>query len=414
MSGTDNLLQTVQTYQKSALGALTNQNCFMDPRVANFKFENFDRIQANLGSTVNVQLPFRYVTHPSLTATAQPTTERLASLTINRPANTSTSWTAEELITNVDRFLPEISAGAATELGAEIEGDIGTVIPDSTYRFVGDGNTAISSFGQLAFFLAFQEVYGVAKTNRVGILDPISASTVVNSGLTQFVLDRNEKMANSWELGAFKGTEWFTSNLLPTHTAGYAGNTWANGATGTTLTFVSISADGTQITFSGAGSQSDFFLKNDLLEFTTDIRYVTYTGHKPSQSTVQVRVTADADSSGGNVTVNVYPALLRFDANNPNAEANLTRALTTSDQAVSFPSHRCGLIMGGKPMFIAMPKLPMTQPFTSSNDSDPNTGASIRMYSGYQFPNNVYMNVLDCVWGKMLVPEYAMRVLIPL
>lgn len=413
MSSPSNLLQAVQTYQKSSLGALTNQNCFMDPRVANFKFKDFEKIEANLGSTVNLQLPFRYVTNPSLTATLQPTTERLASLTVDKSANTSTGWTAEQLIFNVDRYLDEISMGAAAELGAEIEGDIATCIPASTYRFFGDGVTAISSYGQLAFGLALQETYGVAKTDRVGILDPLTVSTVVNSGLSQFALDRNNTSAASWEVGRFKNTDWFESNFLPIHTAGASGQTWADGS-GETLTFVSISSDGTQITFSGATNTAGYFLKDDLIEFTTDVRYLTFVGHKPSQSPVQVRVTADATSTGGNVTVNVYPALLTYDPNNPIATGNLSRALTTSDTARSFPSHQCGVIMAGKPMFVAMPRLPVTEPYACTSETDMDTGASLRAYSGYQFLQNTYANVLDCVWGKLLVPEYAMRVLIPL
>ena len=387
----------------------------MDPRVANFKFKNFTDIEANLGSTVNIQLPFRYVTNPSLTATLQPTTERLASLVIDKAANTSTGWTAEQLIENVDRFLPDISMGRAAELGAEIEADIASCIPDYTYRFYGDGNTAISSYGQLALALASQEQYGVARTNRVGIFDPLTNVQVVNSGLNQFATDRNNEIANSWEVGEFKGCEWFESNLLPVHTAGFGGETWARGATGITFTFASISPDGTQITFSGAGTQTGFFAKNDLIEFTSPtLRYVTFTGHKPSGASVQVRVVADADSSGGNVTVTVYPALKVYDPNNPIAEGNLNRAITTSDQAVAIPSHLCGLIMAGKPLYVAMPRLPNTDPFKCVSETDPDSGVSLRLYSGYQFLQNCYGQVTDCVWGKVLVPEYTMRLVIPI
>lgn len=413
MAVVDNLLVAVQTYQKSALGALTNQNCFMDPKVANFKFKNFNDLEANLGSTVNFDLPFRYVANNSLTPTVQGTTERLLSLTVDKSSNVSTGWTAEQLIFNIETRLKEIAMGTAAELGAVIEADIASVIPTQTYRFVGDGNTAITTFGQLDYFVEYFKTYGAVKTDFRGILDPLTKANVVNSGLNQFVMNRNEKMANNWDIGDFNGTSWFTSNLLPIHTAGYAGNTWANGATGLTLTFVSISADGTQITFSGAGTQSKFFLQNDLLEFTTDVRFLTFVGHSPSASTVQVRVTADADSSGGNVTVNVFPALLPQDPSNKISGANLSRALNTSDTAVSIPTHRCGIIMSGMPLFIAMPRLPSTSPFTSSSIADPDTGAALRMYSGYQFLQNSYVNVVDCVWGKQLVPEQGIRVVIP-
>ena len=50
----NNILQTVQTYQRSSLGLLLNLCCFVS--TANTRFKDFDKIQANLGSTVTFDL----------------------------------------------------------------------------------------------------------------------------------------------------------------------------------------------------------------------------------------------------------------------------------------------------------------------------------------------------------------------
>lgn len=47
MAVPNNILQQVQTYQKSGLAYLQNLNCFV--KTANTKFKNFQDMEANLG-----------------------------------------------------------------------------------------------------------------------------------------------------------------------------------------------------------------------------------------------------------------------------------------------------------------------------------------------------------------------------
>lgn len=401
-----NNLRAVQTYQESALAYLTNLSCFFDPRVVNTKFKDFENFTGQLGDTVTYSKPFRYVAQDTLTVTYQSSTMRQESLTVDKAKNISPAFTAEQFVFTVDKYMDEIGMAGVQELGAVIEKDVASTIVDNTYRFYGDGTTSINSFNQLALAMAYFRNYGSANNNYVGIIDDISQANIVGSGLSQFTLDRNNELAMSWELGKFANTDWFVSNLLPTHTAGYCG------LNNTQLTFSSISADGTQITFThSAGVQSDFFKEGDLLYFETDVRYLTFVGHAPSQNAVQVRITADADSASGTVVANVYPALI-FSSTNP--EANLSRALAGTDTARVITSHRAGVIMSGKPFYLAMPRLPSTDPFPSAQSIDPTTGISLRMYHGEVFGQNQRALVHDVIWGKMLTPEYAMRLCFPI
>ncbi len=70
--------------------------------------------------------------------------------------------------------------------------------------------------------------------------------------------------------------------------------------------------------------------------------------------------------------------------------------------------------MSGKPLFIAMPRLPSTTPFPSSQATDPDTGVSLRVYYGELFGQNTRSLVHDVIWGKTLTSEYALRLVIPL
>jgi hypothetical protein len=247
----------------------------------------------------------------------------------------------------------------------------------------------------------------------------VSVPAIVNSGLNQFVLKRNEEIANSWWLGDFSEASFYQSNLLPIHVAGTVGN--ANPAT--PLTVVSTNdptgANITQITFSGATATDANAIKaGDLFQFQDgvtgqpDLRYLTFIGHTPSAQPVQFRATADAASDGGgNVVVNIAPALV---STNGSANQNITSNIVAGMQVKVVPSHRAGLVVGGRALFLAMPRLPEETPFPTAADHDPDTGVSLRYYYGSLFGQNQRGFVHDCIWGSTLVPEYSMRICFPL
>lgn len=269
---------------------------------------------------------------------------------------------------------------------------------------------------QLATALAFFRNFGAAKDNTMGYLSDLTFPGIVNSGLNQFTLDRGNREANSWEIGRFSNCEWYQSNLLKTHTAGTEGNA------GTTLTVVSVvtNPDGgvIQITFSGTSAALDpnsikafdKFQFSDGVAGKPNLRFLTFIGHEVSQSPVQFRATADAASTAGSqVTVNIFPPLQATSGRNQ----NINNAIVAGMQVTVLPDHRCGLIMSGNPLFLAMPKLPDEDPYKTAVSQDPDSGASIRMYYGSLFGQNQRGNVHDIIWGRTLVDEYAMMVALP-
>jgi len=410
-----NILQAVQTYNESNLALLLNSYAFIS--TANKKFKDFDRIPKNLGDTVLFDSPPQMTTNASLVASFQAAVQRTHTLTVDQQVSTAYEFTAQQFIFNVRDYMQVFGKSATAEIGAVIESQVGSVAETNTYRFYGDGVTPINSYNQLADAVALFRNTGMARVDTKGYISDLTYPQVVATGLNQFVMDRNEKIANSWELGRFANTEWYQSNLLTTHTSG------SEGEAGSTLTVVSVTKDSddavTSIVFSGTSAASDAdsvkaydkFVFSDGVSGQADIRFLTEFGHKVSQSPVQFRATANAASTGGSqVTVSIYPPLK---ASSGQAQ-NISREITAGMQATVLPSHRCGLLTAGNPLFLAMPQLPDETPYPTSNAMDPASGASIRMYYGSLFGQNQRGNVHDAIWGRTLVDRYSMMIALPL
>jgi len=117
--------------------------------------------------------------------------------------------------------------------------------------------------------------------------------------------------------------------------------------------------------------QGDAFQFKDGVSGKTNLRYLTFIGHRQSANPVhlwQLRMAA-ADGSG-NVIISI---------NNPlnwagGANQNLNTPICCWYAALTFPSHRAGGIVGGDAFYIAMPQLPEQSPFDTANEADPETG----------------------------------------
>lgn len=430
----NNILQQVQTYQRSGLGLLFNLCCHI--ATANTKFKDFDNIQANLGSTVTFDLPPRFTTTAGLVASFEPAVQRVLQLVADQSNNTSFAVTSQQRIFNLEKgeedYTRVFGKSAIAELANLVEANIalnwasGVVSQlDGTtntfsgpWRFFGNGITSISSYTQLAQAVMFFKNFGsVAEGMKIYLPDTIIPS-IVGSGLNQFAPKRNDEIAMSWEVGDF-GTplvSYYQSNLMPIHVSG---NT---GVLAQTLTVVSTNdptgQNVTQITVSGASATDasavfagDMFQFADGVSGQPNMRYLTFIGHNVSANPVQVRATANAASNaGGVVTLTITPALNWAGG----ANQNLNNPIAAGMQLLTFPSHRCGGILGGEALFMAMPQLPEQSPYPTANEYDPETGASLRLTYGSLFGQNQTGMIYDEVHGSVLVPEYSMRILVPL
>lgn len=410
-----NFLQQVQTYQMAQLAFLGNYGAFIHE--SNKKFQNFENLTANLGDTVTYELTPRFVSQQGLVVNYQPTQQRVQTLICDQGFNTSYSYTNQQFIFNVEDYMMRVGKAAIHELATEVESNVAQLAETAPYRFYGNGINQIDSFGQLAQMLAFFRNYGAPKDTLKVFISDMVEPLIVNTGLNQFTLDRNNELANSWEVGAWNGVEYFRSNLLPIHYAGTVGNTpnleltvvSTNDPTGNNIT---------QITVSGAAvSDANAIKKYDSLQLVDNVsgfpnmRYLTFIGHKPSSNPVQLQVTADAASdSSGNIVLNISPALCATVGNaNQNIQFNVVAGMKIS----VLPDHRCGLVVSGNAMMLAMPKLPDQRPYDTATSTDPETGASLRLTYGAVLGQNQLCWVNDVIWGTSLAGEYCMKMVTP-
>ncbi len=417
MSMPTNILQQVQTYNMSGLAFLQNFACFIN--TSNKKFKDFNKnIPANLGDTVNFELPPRMTTNNSLVAVFQGADQRIQSLVCDQAQSVAYAFTAQQFIFNVEDYMERFGKSAIVRLGMKVESDVASVCEKYPYRFYGDGVTAIDSYQKLAQALANFRNFGSVLNNMAECyIQDTAVPAIIASGLSQFALNRNNEDAMSWELGDFANANWYQSNLLPVHIAG------SEGAAATTLTVVSttLNAEGavTAITFSGASAASDLnsVKKYDSFQFQDgvsgqpNLRFLNFTSYTVTSLPLQFIATADAASTAGSqVTVSINPPLQVQQTNSQ----NINYPIVAGMQVKVLPSHRCGVITSGKPLYLAMPMLPEEVPFPTSSLTDPDTGASIRQYYGSLFGQNQRGMIHDTIYGYTLVPEYSMKLVFPL
>ena len=361
-------------------------------------------------------MPPRFTTVNSLVVAFEAAEQRVQNLTVDQEISTSFAFTAQQFIFNVEDYMSRFGNAAIAEIASQIEANVALNAVTNTYRFYGDGVTPINSFLQLETAVTLFQNYGVPKTMVKGYLPDTAIPLIVNSGLNQFAMNRNNDLAMSWELGKYGNTEWYKSNLLPVHTAG------TEGQQASTLTVVSVtknSAGGvTRITFSGCNGASDAdsvkqydkFQFKDNVSGQPNMRFLTFVGHKVSDSPVQFAATADAASTGASqVTVTINPPLQAAAGKNQNVNNEIVAGM----QCTVLPNHRAGLLTAGDPLFLAMPRLPEEVPFPTANAADPDSGLSLRQYYGSQFGQNARGMVYDAIWGSTLVGEDSMCLVFP-
>ena len=408
MSTPTNILQQVQTYQMAELALLLNYGCWI--HTFNKKFNNFQNLIANLGSTVTYDLPPRFTTVPSLVAQFQGTTQRVRSLTVDQELSSSYSFTSQQMLYNVMEYMDKLGRAAVAELAAQVEQNVGTLAETIPYRFYGNGVDPINSYGQLASALAQFRTYGTPQMGTKFYLSDIQVPQIVNTGLASFIIDRNNEGVQSWMVGNWMGVDYYQTNTLPIHIAGTVGNN------AQLLTVVSTNdptgANITQIKFSGATANDVNAIKK-YDNFTLNGQYyLTFIGHFPSAAPVQFQATESASADGsGDVVVSVTPVLC---SQVGNQNQNLTNNIVEGMTANVLPSHKCGLIIGGDAGYLAMPQLPDQSPYATASTMDEHTGASIRLTYGAQFGLNNMGFINDLIWGKDLVPEYCQKVVLPL
>lgn len=438
-----NVLQNVSLYLRSYLGMQQNFNALIGS--ANTRFSSFNQVPGNLGSSVTFDSPPRATTSAGLIADAQPAQQIVHTLAIDQARNSAIAMNAQQIIFNMQNspggdYREVFGATMIQALSAEMEitgmrNFISDVKPmqhvgnqviissvgnplSGPFSFYGDGVTPFNSYQQLAESVMLFRTAGQAASEINMYLPDYTIPPIVNSGLNQLVLNRNNESAMSWQVGDWGSprNHMYQSNVLAPHISGMTG------VLNQVLTVVSTNdptgTNVTQITFSGATPLDPQAIKaGDLFAFKAgvsghiDARKLTFYGYAETIARYQFRATqnAAADSSG-NVTITLSEHINWAGGIN----LNINTPVVAGMQVQCYPSHRGAGMVAGNALYLAMPELPEEYPFDSVTETDPNSKASFRLSFGAELGRNNSQIILYQVSGWFLVPGYSQRIMIPM
>lgn len=438
----DNKLVNVVTYQKSNLAAMLNNS----PGIAlsNRQYDAFNNESANLGDAISFTVPSRGYTQNGLVVNQfQPTQLRKQTLACTQSANTNMAYSSQQFIFNMrdyttsEQYYKSISLGNAVEL--DVLRNITAEVTDNTqiisgntpnpnfgkivnktsgpFRFFGNGRDPINSQVQLAQYVSDFNGFGTPMIEQKAILPMQNIPAMIDNAASKFAPTRNDDLLKRWMWDSFSGFDWYQSALLPVHESGNVG------IQNTTLTLVSVNDPSgknvTQLTLSGCTPNDLDAIKiadrgqiMDGVSGQKNIRFLNWTAPIASSTPVQFRITdiiVPTDGSG-NITVEIFPALQWV----PGLDQNLSSPLNAGMEIEFVNSYRGGVLMAGRPLFLATPKLPNEDPFNTSVYADKEYNLSFRSYWGAQFGQNVRAFVMDIIWASVFQAEYGACICFPL
>lgn len=438
MTVPSNLFEKVTTFQKEELAFLLN-SCPL-ANLADSKFENFQNKEANLGESISWDLAPHSITKKGLVASFMASKQRKMTLTCDQAVNTGRALTAQEVVFyEAEEYMKKYGIADVLEIATDVESSLGLsiigAVPEMEvnsdgdseptgnyhtesggYRFFDATSSGLTTFQQLQQVITNYRNVGSVKGGLKMVLPDTIMPAIIGSGLNQFAPKRNDELAQSWEIGEFgtPANKYYTSNLLPLHTSGTLGNE------GTELTVVSTNdptgQNVTEITCSGAGTDTEAVLMSDLAYFVDNVagfsrnmRFLTPSGHKQTAQPVQMRIKEDCPSSAGSVTLVLANTLVSA----AGTEQNINQPIQAGMKIKLVKNYRAGVLFGGPAFYLAMPRLPEETPFPTANAADEQTGLSMRLYYGSIFGKNTRGLIHDAIWGSCFVPDYTMIVCLP-
>lgn len=434
----------VVTYANADLAWLDNRFCALT--ISNKKYQNFQSMPAQLGQTMTFRLAPRQVTVDGLKTIDESSVMRYQTLSSTQAANTSNAYTAEQLVYTFEEYVEDFGMAGARALGTKMEADVlrniitGVVgndventagqfgvrqIQSGPFRFFGDGKSSVSTFGRLAEAVNQFEQFGWAHTDLEAIIPMNIEPAIINTGANQFTPVRNNKTTRDWEIGNFSRCTWYKSNLLPIHRSGVVGNSQqgitniltvvsTNDPTGQNVTQITCTTS-SSITAAGGVVAGDMFQFVDNVDGFENMTTLTWIGNEPTVLPLQGLITADANIVSGTITFTFRTSNnVGFQwAEGQNKNAN--QPIQAGMKLFVVPSHQAGVIMSGKPLYLAMPVMPSQEPWPTANAFDPASGMRIRHYYGATgVGTNNRRYVRDQMWGSTLIPEQSFRIIVPL
>jgi hypothetical protein len=395
-----NTILTVTQITREALRVLHEKLNFIGNINRSYD-DQYAKSGAKIGATLNIRLPNQYVTRDGATLSPQDTTEVSTPLAVATQKGVDLNFSSSELALSMDNFSKRVLKPAMSGLASKIEADAFSMYA-SVYNLVGSPGTIPATL--LTYLQAkaqLQQCLAPDDDSECVIVNPLTSATLIDALKGLFHSSSNiEEQYRRGIMGKTAGFDFYTNNLIPSHTNGLqAGTPLVNGAsqTGAGLvtngwTAATTVKKGTIVTLAGV--------------------FQVHPETKASYANLQnFVVTADVTADGsGNATLAISPSIT-VTGGRQNVSASPASgaviALKTGSASTAYPQH---LAFHPDAFGVAFADLEMPQgvDFARRETDD---GISMRLIRAYDINTDKFPCRIDVLYGYAAIrPELAVRI----
>lgn len=361
---------------------------------------------AKIGDTLRLRDPVIFTAADGPPMTAQNVTETQKTLQLNKQKVVGFSFTSKDLTLSIDNFSARYLDSAAVALANAVDIDGLTMADQTVGNIVGTVGTPIAALDPFWTAGEMLDTNSAPMDGKRTMCIPPKIQTAVLKA-AQGLFQSSSQVKQQYErgrMGIMGGFEWVMDQNCRTHTNGPLGGApqvGAAGQTGSTLAVTGFSASAASRLNAGdvftlAGVYRTNRVSGDV---KTDLMQFVVTGP----------VSSDAS---GNASIPIYPPIVttapgQTVSNSPAGGTPLVIVTGTANQlsiqGIAF--HESAFTIGMAPL-----EVPKGINF-GSNQTDPDTGCSIRMLSQYDIINDLFVSRCDVLYGwAALRPEWACKV----
>lgn len=415
LNGNNNVFLTNDMIAQEALRLLKNNMVY--GRIASRRYQGEF---ADVGATVNVQLPARTKSAAGRVLVIQPMVKKTVPIVVNQQQHVGVAWTAVDKTLSMGDFSDQFLKSGVTQLANVIDLSVGQTILDSSFYQYGTPGSAITQ-DTLINAKAQAILTGMPDDGMLtAVLDPRDGASIDIALSAKYNPQFVQESIVKGYMGNIADIELYRSANAPTHLTG----TFTAGST--PLTNSATAQTGASLLTKGWANSTAIFKKGDTFSIA-GVFSVNPQSYASTGILQQFTVLADVSSDGaGLATVSISPAIndgtltsLDGAGNAVSTKAYQNVSVAAANNAALVPvgtqatRYRYAPIFHRDAVALVVPALrQMDTAVVSKVMTDPDTGISISMTGGYDVVNHSETYRLDVIWGVAAVyPELIERVI---
>ena len=377
------------------------------------------KVVNGVGNSVSVKKPYQVLSTEGRTLGVQPLVDETETITINRQRNVGLRFTIQDRTLSIQEFSARYIMPAVGQIATQMDKSVLDVAREAHFMYGTPGSNL--SYDTFTFIKAHMNNVAIPDEGtdlRSAIINEIDAAYISQALSTVFAGGGSigKESIQKGYMGPLAGMEFYSSQLVPTHTVGAHGGTpLANSATAQT---------GSSIITDGWTASTQVLNKYDVITFAGvyEINPIT----KLSTGRLkQFNVTANVTSDGtGNATITISPALndgtlTTTDVEGTtvslaayqNASAAIANNAAITVVGTASTTYRQNFYLHKNAIALCVPDMYLPESAVkASKISDPESGLTLSMTQFYDGTNHLETVRLDAIWGvKMINPNLIFK-----